>query len=115
MEATDVRRLDPARLAERPDFVVIDVSFISLKLVLPAALGLAQAPASLIALIKPQFEAGPRRVKRGIVRDARVHTAACEDIADFVKSRGWQVIGIVPSAIPGGDGNLEFFIAAHGS
>src|SRR5690349_5430946 len=115
MEATDIRRLDPARLAERPDFVVIDVSFISLKLVLPAALGLVQTPASLIALIKPQFEAGRRRVKRGIVRDARVHAAVCEDIAAFVVSCGCMVAGIVPSPIPGGDGNREFFIVAERS
>ncbi len=113
MEATDIRRLDPARLAERPDFAVIDVSFISLKLVLPAALALARTPASLIALIKPQFEAGRRRVKGGIVRDVRVHAEVCDDIAAFVTSRGLQVVGIVPSAIPGGDGNREFFIAAH--
>jgi 23S rRNA (cytidine1920-2'-O)/16S rRNA (cytidine1409-2'-O)-methyltransferase len=115
MEATDVRRLDPARLAERPDFVVIDVSFISLKLVLPAALGLVQTPASLIALIKPQFEAGRRRVKGGIVRDARVHAAVCNDIAAFVASCGCMVVGMVPSPIPGGDGNREFFIAAERS
>jgi 23S rRNA (cytidine1920-2'-O)/16S rRNA (cytidine1409-2'-O)-methyltransferase len=114
MEATDIRRLDPARLAERPDFAVIDVSFISLKLVLPAALALARTPASLIALIKPQFEAGRRRVKGGIVRDVRVHAEVCDDIAAFVTSRGLQVVGIVPSAIPGGDGNREFFIAARG-
>jgi len=115
MEATDIRHLDPVRLAERPDFVVIDVSFISLKLVLPAALGLVQTPASLIALIKPQFEAGRRLVKRGIVRDARVHAAACEDIAAFVVSCGCMVAGMVPSPIPGGDGNREFFIAAERS
>jgi 23S rRNA (cytidine1920-2'-O)/16S rRNA (cytidine1409-2'-O)-methyltransferase len=115
MEATDVRRLDPARLAERPEFIVIDVSFISLKLVLPAALALARAPASLIALIKPQFEAGRRRVKGGIVRDPRVHAAVCEDVAAFVASCGWRVAGMVPSPIPGGDGNREFFIAAERS
>ena len=113
MEATDVRRLDPTRFAERPDFVVIDVSFISLKSVLPAALALARTPASLIALIKPQFEAGRRRIKGGIVRDARVHAAVCDDIAAFLTSCGWRVVGIEPSAIPGGDGNREFFIAAH--
>ena len=112
MEATDVRRLDPARLAERPDFVVIDVSFISLKLVLPAALALSQTSVSLIALIKPQFEAGRRRMKGGIVRDARVHAAVCDDIAAFVASCGWTVAGMVPSPIPGGDGNREFFVAA---
>jgi 23S rRNA (cytidine1920-2'-O)/16S rRNA (cytidine1409-2'-O)-methyltransferase len=115
MEATDVRRLDLARLAERPDFVVIDVSFISLKLVLPAALALVQTPASLLALIKPQFEAGRHRVKGGIVRDARVHAAVCDDIAAFAASCGWRVAGMVPSPIPGGDGNREFFIAAERS
>jgi len=112
LEATDVRRLDPAQLAERPDFIVIDVSFISLKLVLPAALALSQTSVSLIALIKPQFEAGRRRMKGGIVRHARVHAAVCDDIAAFVASCGWTVAGMVPSPIPGGDGNREFFVAA---
>jgi 23S rRNA (cytidine1920-2'-O)/16S rRNA (cytidine1409-2'-O)-methyltransferase len=115
MEATDVRRIDPARFADRPDFVVIDVSFISLKLVLPAALALARTPASVIALIKPQFEAGRHRMKGGIVRDARVHAAVCDDIAAFVASCGCMVVGMVPSSIPGGDGNREFFIAAKQS
>jgi 23S rRNA (cytidine1920-2'-O)/16S rRNA (cytidine1409-2'-O)-methyltransferase len=115
MEATDVRRLDPVRLAEPPDFVVIDVSFISLKLVLPAALEMVRTPGSLIALIKPQFEVGRRRLKGGVVRDGRVHAAVCDDITAFVSSRGWHVVGIVPSAIPGGDGNREFFIAAERS
>ena len=59
MEATDIRKLDPARLAKPPDLVTVDVSFIPLKLVLPAALALAARPADLIALIKPQYEAGP--------------------------------------------------------
>jgi 23S rRNA (cytidine1920-2'-O)/16S rRNA (cytidine1409-2'-O)-methyltransferase len=115
IEAADVRRLDPARFAERPDFVVIDVSFISLKLVLPAALALARTPASLIALIKPQFEAGRHHMKGGIVRDARVHAAVCDDIAAFVASCGCMIVGMVPSSIPGGDGNREFFIAAEQS
>ena len=115
MEATDVRRLDPAHFAERPDFIVIDVSFISLKLVLPAAFALARTPASLIALIKPQFEAGRRRVKGGIVRDVRLHAAVCDDIAAFVASCGWTVAGMMPSPIPGGDGNREFFIATERS
>jgi 23S rRNA (cytidine1920-2'-O)/16S rRNA (cytidine1409-2'-O)-methyltransferase len=53
-------------------------------------------------------------VKGGIVRDARVHAAVCDDTAAFVTSRGWQVVGTVAAAIPGGDGNREFFIAAHG-
>ena len=113
IEGTDIRALAAARLPEPPDFVTIDVSFISLKLVLPAALGLAQAPAQLLALIKPQFEAGRRHVKKGIVRDPAVHAALCEDIAAFVAAHDWQVDGIVPSPIPGGDGNREFLIAAR--
>ncbi len=65
-----------------------------------------------MARIKPQFEAGPRARKKGIVRDAGVHRAVCEDIAALVKSLGWQVAGIVPSPIAGGEGNREFFIGA---
>ena len=113
MEATDIRALDPTRLAERPDFVVVDTSFISLKLVLPAAFALARTPAYLLALIKPQFEADRRYAKKGIVRDPLVHTAVCDDIAAFVRSRGWRVAGVVLSSIPGSDGNREFFIAAE--
>jgi 23S rRNA (cytidine1920-2'-O)/16S rRNA (cytidine1409-2'-O)-methyltransferase len=115
IEGTDIRLLPPAQLAEPPDFIVVDVSFVSLKLVLPAALALARTPACLLALIKPQFEAGRRLVKKGIVRDPHVHAAVCEEVAGFVRSRGWQVVGIVPSPIPGGEGNREFFIAARHS
>jgi 23S rRNA (cytidine1920-2'-O)/16S rRNA (cytidine1409-2'-O)-methyltransferase len=113
MEGTDIRALDPERLADRPDFLVIDVSFISLKLVLPAALALARTPASVLALIKPQFEAGRVRAKRGIVRDPLVHAAVCDNTAALFTSHGWKVVGIVPSPISGSDGNREFFIAAH--
>ena len=113
IEATDIRALDPARLAERPDFIVVDTSFISLKLVLPAALALARTPARLLALIKPQFEVGRRHAKKGIVRDPLVHAVVCEEIAAFVSSHGWRVTGGVPSSIPGSDGNREFFIAAE--
>jgi 23S rRNA (cytidine1920-2'-O)/16S rRNA (cytidine1409-2'-O)-methyltransferase len=113
MEGTDIRVLDPERLAERPDFLVIDVSFISLKLVLPAALALARTPACVLALVKPQFEAGRGRAKRGIVRDPLVHAAVCDNIAALLTSHGWKVVGIVPSPISGSDGNREFFIAAH--
>jgi len=114
LEETDIRNVSPARLGEPPDLVTIDVSFISLKLVLPAALALAKTPARLVALIKPQFEAGRALVKKGIVRDAAVHAAVCADIADFVTSLGWRVLGVIPSPIAGGDGNAEFLLgAAH--
>ncbi len=112
-EHTDIRNLDPAQVSERPDLVVIDVSFISLKLVLPAALNLAATHAQLVALIKPQFEASPRNVKKGIVRDPAVHAAVCDEIAAFARSIGCTVTASFPSAIAGGDGNREFFIAAQ--
>jgi 23S rRNA (cytidine1920-2'-O)/16S rRNA (cytidine1409-2'-O)-methyltransferase len=115
LEGVDIRRL-AGRLqlqhGEQPDFVCVDVSFISLKLVLPPALALVRFPARLIALIKPQFEAGRGAVKKGIVRDEAVHRAVCNDIAALVRSHGWDVIGIIPSPIDGRDGNREFLLAA---
>ena len=113
LEETDIRALEPARLPEAPDFAAVDVSFISLKLVLPALDRLLARPAHLIALIKPQFEAGRPKAKKGIVRDAAVHAAVCEDIAAFATSLGWNVAGVIPSPIEGGDGNREFLLGAH--
>ena len=113
IEATDIRALDPAALPEPPSLVVIDVSFISLKLVLPAVLALAAPDCRLVALIKPQFEAGRDCVKKGVVRDPRVHAAVCDDIAAFVRSRGCTVEAVFPSPIEGGDGNREFLIVAR--
>jgi 23S rRNA (cytidine1920-2'-O)/16S rRNA (cytidine1409-2'-O)-methyltransferase len=112
-EGTDIRKLAPALMPEPPTFVTIDASFISLKLVLPAALALTRAPAHLVALIKPQFEAGRRQAKRGIVRDRKIQAAVCEDIAAVVASLGWTVDGVIPSPLTGGDGSAEFFIGAH--
>jgi 23S rRNA (cytidine1920-2'-O)/16S rRNA (cytidine1409-2'-O)-methyltransferase len=113
MERTDIRTLDPARLSEPRDFAAVDVSFISLKLVLPAVGNLLKQRASIVALIKPQFEARRGDIKKGIVRDAAVHQAVCDEIAAFVVSQGWRVGGRVPSPILGGDGNREFFIEAE--
>ena len=84
LEDTDIRTFSHARLDTTPDLIVIDVSFISLKLVLPPALALAKPPAQLVALIKPQFEAGRAQVKKGIVRDPQIHAAVCDEIAAFV-------------------------------
>jgi 23S rRNA (cytidine1920-2'-O)/16S rRNA (cytidine1409-2'-O)-methyltransferase len=112
LEEMDIRKLDPARLTEAPEFATVDVSFISLKLVLPALDRLLRRPAHLIALIKPQFEAGRAHVKKGIVRDAVVHAAVCEDIARFARSLGWTVAGIIESPIEGGEGNREFLLGA---
>jgi len=115
VEATDIRKLDPAQLAVPPDLIAVDVSFIPLKLVLPAALALARPPADLIALIKPQYEAGPDHVRKGVVRDPPVHVRICAECAAFVASLGWTVRGIVPSPILGRDGNHEFLMAARRS
>ena len=112
LEQTDIRTLSAAQLNEPPDLVTVDVSFISLKLALPPALALAKPPAQLIALIKPQFEAGRAQAKKGIVRDPAVHAAVCDDISAFVASLGWRVLGIIPSPIVGGDGNAEFLLGA---
>jgi 23S rRNA (cytidine1920-2'-O)/16S rRNA (cytidine1409-2'-O)-methyltransferase len=113
MEETDIRSFVGKRLPMRPDVVVIDVSFISLKLVLPVALSLAAAPMHLLALIKPQFEAPRTHSKGGIIRDAAVHRQVCDDIATFAASLGCSDIHVFPSTIAGGDGNIEFFIGAR--
>ncbi len=112
LEQADIRGFSPARLRETPNLVTVDVSFISLKLVLPAALKLVAHRTQLVALIKPQFEAGPEKVKKGVVRDAAVHKAVCDDIAAFVTALGWRVVGVIPSPITGGDGNKEFLLGA---
>jgi 23S rRNA (cytidine1920-2'-O)/16S rRNA (cytidine1409-2'-O)-methyltransferase len=113
MEETDIRGFEGKRLPMRPDIVVIDVSFISLKAVLPVALSLAAAPMHLLALIKPQFEAARKHSKRGIIRNAMVHQEVCDDIAAFAASLGCTGIEVFPSSITGGDGNIEFFIGAR--
>ena len=113
LEQTDIRALDPMLLPEQPDFAVVDVSFISLKLVLPAIGRLIAKRANLIALVKPQFETQRRNIKKGIVRDPVIHAAACDDISAFLTSLGWQIVGTIPSPILGGDGNREFFVGAQ--
>ena len=114
MEATDIRSFEGKRLPARPDVVVIDVSFISLKAVLPVALSLAAAPMHLLALIKPQFEAERKHSKHGIIRNAMVHQEICDDISAFAASLGCTDIQVFPSPITGGDGNIEFFMGARG-
>jgi 23S rRNA (cytidine1920-2'-O)/16S rRNA (cytidine1409-2'-O)-methyltransferase len=112
LEGVDARALTPALIPEPLAFATVDVSFISLKLVLPSVLPLLRPPAWLVALIKPQFEAGRRRLKKGVVRDPQVHAAVCDDIAAFVASEGWRVAGVISSPITGRDGNHEFLIGA---
>ena len=113
MEQTDIRKLEGKRLPARPDIVVIDVSFISLKAVLPVALSLAAAPTHLLALIKPQFEAQGLRSKGGIIRDAAMHAKICDETAAFAAKLGCTDVRVFPSSIAGGDGNAEFFLGAR--
>jgi 23S rRNA (cytidine1920-2'-O)/16S rRNA (cytidine1409-2'-O)-methyltransferase len=115
LEKTNARALCPTEVPEPVDLVVSDVSFISLKLALPAALALCQPDAWLIALIKPQFEVGKGQVgKGGVVRDPGLHHAVCADIAAWLAARpGWRVLGVEPSPITGAKGNREFLIGAR--
>ena len=112
LEQTDIRKLEPSRLSDPPDFATIDVSFISLKLVLPAVGKCLRPRATLVALIKPQFEVGRGDIKKGIVRDAAVHAAVGDDITANLTALGWRVGALIPSPILGGDGNREFFVEA---
>ena len=89
------------------------MSFISLRLVLPPVMSLLAPEAALAVLIKPQFEAGPAYVRKGIVRDDSVRRRVCHEMEDFVEALGFAVIGVVPSPIEGGDGNREFLLGAR--
>src|SRR6185437_11893051 len=103
LEETDIRALFAPRLEPLPDLVTIDVSFISLKLVLPTVLALVKTPAQLVALIKSRSEAGRAATKKGIVRDQAMHTTVCDDISAAVTALGWRIMGVIPSPIAGGD------------
>jgi len=115
LERTNARHLTADRLPGAPDLVVCDASFIGLRTVLAAALDLAAPGAELVALIKPQFEAGPESVgKGGVVRDPLVHEAVCAAVRAWLETtKGWTVLGITPSPITGPKGNREFLVGAR--
>jgi len=113
LEQTDIRKLEDAEIPDHAQLIVIDVSFISLEHVIPKALQFAAPHAELIALIKPQFEAGREHVKKGIVRDEEVHMAVCQRVELLVGRQGWRLRGTIPSPILGGDGNAEFLLYAE--
>jgi 23S rRNA (cytidine1920-2'-O)/16S rRNA (cytidine1409-2'-O)-methyltransferase len=114
-EATNARYLTRAQIAEPIDLITCDASFIGLLTLLPAPLSLADDRAQLVALIKPQFEAGARAVgKGGVVRDPAIHQAVCQRVAAWVGAQpNWTVIGIVESPIQGPAGNREFLLYAR--
>lgn len=112
-ERTNARSVDSEIVPEPLDVVVCDSSFISLSKVLGAPLKLAKPGAKLVALIKPQFEAGREEVgKGGVVRDPAVHKRVCAEAEDWVQSQGWSVTGVTESPIRGPEGNVEFLLAA---
>ena len=109
MEKTDIRNVTDEIPAV--DFISIDVSFISLKFVLPTAFRLLEETGDLVALIKPQFEAGKSNLnKKGIVKDEKVRQKVCDEIKQFAISCGFSFNGITTSPISGGDGNTEYLI-----
>ena len=112
-EQTNARDLTSAIIPEPVDVVVCDASFIALRKVLGAALDLAKSGAALVALIKPQFEAGREEVgKGGVVRDPEVHKRVCDQAVAWVQSKRWRVCGVEPSPITGPEGNVEFLLGA---
>ncbi|MDA8253463.1 MAG: TlyA family RNA methyltransferase [Rhodospirillales bacterium] len=114
-ERVNARHLTRVEIGEDVQALVCDASFIGLATILPAPLALCAPGAWAVALIKPQFEAGPGQVgKNGVVRDPAVHAAVCARVADWWRALpGWRVIGVTESPITGPEGNREFLLAAE--
>ena len=114
LEQTNARYLIREQVPDPVDIVVCDASFIGLAKVLEAPLKLAKVGARLVALVKPQFEAGRDEVRKGgVVRDPAVHERVCADAAAWVGSQGWRVLGVTESPITGPEGNVEFLLGAQ--
>lgn len=112
-EQTSARILTATHIPEKIDLIVCDASFIGLAKVLERPLSFASSGGKLIALIKPQFEAGRTEVgKGGVVRDPAVHSRVCAEVSAWLTLRGWHVEGICQSPITGPEGNIEFLVAA---
>jgi len=111
LEGINARHLTPADLPHRVTLVTIDVAFISLRHILPALPRLLERPADIVALVKPQFEAGREEVgKHGLVTDPSVHEAAIERVTAAAAATGLARVAMTPSPIAGATGNLEFFL-----
>ena len=112
-EQTSARILTADHISEPIDLIVCDASFIGLAKVLERPLAFARRPARLLALVKPQFEAGRAEVgKGGVVRDPAVHARVCDEVVAWVGVQGWTVVGVVASPITGPEGNIEYLLAA---
>ncbi len=114
LERTDARTLDSVLVPEPVDAIVADVSFVSLRKVLPSALALSDTACWLVALVKPQFEGEPGSIPRdGIVKNPEAQAASVQRIATWIAGEaGWRILGTIPSPIHGGDGNVEFLVGA---
>lgn len=110
MERTNARYLTPEVFAEPPRFASIDVAFISLRLILPALFTCLAPDAHIVALIKPQFEAEPKHVKKGVVRDGAIHRKVIEDLLAWLANQPASVRGLSFSPITGPKGNIEFLL-----
>ena len=111
LDRKNARELGPDDIQELVDLVVIDVSFISLKLIIPSAINVLKPRGDLIALVKPQFEVGKDEVEsKGIIKDPQKHLRVLVELRSFMEKRGWPLINIIASPITGQKGNREFLI-----
>ena len=111
IERTNIRHLPPEAIPELMDLITIDVSFISLKIVIPTVLEFMKKDAQILAWVKPQFEVGKEQVgKGGVVRDIAIHGKVIENLTEFITKMGLACVNILPSPILGPKGNREFFI-----
>jgi len=109
-EGLNARYLRPEDIGEPVDLVTIDVSFISLRLILPRLREIVRPSGDIVSLVKPQFEAGKEKVKKGVVRDPEVHREVLLGLYEFVENLGWSVVDAIPSPLLGPKGNREFFL-----
>jgi 23S rRNA (cytidine1920-2'-O)/16S rRNA (cytidine1409-2'-O)-methyltransferase len=110
LEGLDARALTEAEIPETVDLLVADLAFIGLAKAIPAGLARLKAQGGLIALIKPQFEAGPGAGKNGVIRDPTIHARVVADVQADLTALGIAVMAVIPSPIAGGDGNQEFLL-----
>ncbi|HBV96853.1 MAG: hypothetical protein JL50_15270 [Peptococcaceae bacterium BICA1-7] len=111
LERTNIKNLQSDKLGKKPDFITIDVSFISLGKIMPAIAGLTEEKSRGIALIKPQFEAGRDKVgKKGVVKDPGTHREVIKNVCTMIVANGWSVLGLDFSPVKGPEGNIEYLL-----
>jgi 23S rRNA (cytidine1920-2'-O)/16S rRNA (cytidine1409-2'-O)-methyltransferase len=114
LEGLNARDIEAEHISKDVTLILCDVSFIPLHIALPKVMGLVAPGCELIALIKPQFEVGRHGVTRGgMVKDEAAHERVCAEVTAFLNEQNWSVYGVTPSPMDGGDGNVEFLIAAR--